>query len=255
MKRDHVLVFGGTKGHGRALVRLLSERHQPVSLFGRHASPEVETSLPELAFYEVNLADENCVREAVRRSITERGKISHIVFYQRFRGEGDPWQSEIQVSLTATKAVIEECEDNFRSDDPRSIVVVTSAASRFVFDEQPAGYHAAKAALTQLVRFYAVKLGPKGIRVNSVSPDTFVKEESQDFYNEQIQLRKLYEAITPLGRMGNSLDVAHVVDFLCSAKAAFITGQEIVVDGGLSLVGQSVVARKVARLDLPRITR
>jgi NAD(P)-dependent dehydrogenase (short-subunit alcohol dehydrogenase family) len=105
-----------------------------------------------------------------------------------------------------------------------------------------------KAALRQLARFYAVKLGPQGIRVNVVSPCTFVKQESAAFYQGQADLRALYTKITPLGRMGTAAEVAQVAAFLCGPKASFVTGQELYVDGGLSLMLQDALAREVAGL-------
>lgn len=106
-----------------------------------------------------------------------------------------------------------------------------------------------------MVRYYAVTLGPRRIRVNSVSPGTVLKDESKDFYLKNEQLYNLYKGIIPLGRMGTAEEVANVVAFLCSSKASFITGQNIVVDGGLSLIWQETLARKVASLDHLRVTR
>ncbi len=254
MENGHILIVGGTTGSGRALVRLFAERCE-VSLLGRHPSPEVEQHLPRVQFYPTDLADLEAVRATVARCIERSGPIAHLVFYQRYRGKGDSWEGELQVSLTATKTLVELCAEHFAADSHPSIVIVSSVASRLILAEQPVSYHAAKAAINHMMRYYAVTLGPKGIRVNAVSPDSVIKDESRKFYEENRPLRELYESITPLGRMGTAEDVAHVVEFLCSSRAAFVTGQEIVVDGGLSLVGQAAVARRVANLDQLKITR
>jgi NAD(P)-dependent dehydrogenase (short-subunit alcohol dehydrogenase family) len=91
-----------------------------------------------------------------------------------------------------------------------------------------------------------VTLGTKGIRVNSISPGTVLKEESRRAYLQNEKLMNLYRRLTPLERMGTAEDVAHVVEFLCSPKSSFLTGQDIVVDGGLSLQLQEAL---VVRLE------
>ena len=113
----------------------------------------------------------------------------------------------------------------------------------------------AKAAVMQMVRYYAVALGPKGIRVNAVSPGTTVKDESKQFYADHPELEQLYRDIVPLGRMGTAADVAGVVAFLLSDDASFLTGQNIALDGGATLQAQESLARRVSPLkDLP-VTR
>ncbi len=255
MEIEHFIIVGGTTGSGRALVRRLSGRGQSVSLIGRHPSAEVEQQSPGVCFYPTELANAESARATIEKCIQRSGKLAHVIFYQRYRGKDDPWQGEIDVSLSGTKTVIELCVDHFDGIGNNSIVVLSSSASRFICAEQPVSYHVAKAALIQMVRYYAVILGPRGIRVNAVAPDTVVKDEMRQFYQQQHALRDLYENIAPLRRMGTADDVADVVEFLCSPQSSFITGQEIVVDGGISLAGHGALARRIAELDKLKITR
>ncbi len=148
--------------------------------------------------------------------------------------------------MTATKTLIEGLAQEFDPAGDRSICIVTSSASTLVARNQTLAYHTSKAALKQMARFYAVKLGQQGIRVNVVSPCTFVKQESASYYAGQPAVQSLYAKITPLGRMGLAKEVAEGAAFLCGPKASFITGQELVVDGGLSLMLQDAMAREVA---------
>lgn len=251
---EHYVVVGGTTGSGRALVRELAARREQVTVIGRHRPPEAE-SLPGVHVDLVDVTRADDVVAAIERATGRFGGLNHLVLYQRYRGTGDRWGGELDVTLSATKSLVEACAPHFSRGRNQAIVAVGSGASRFVLAEQPVGYHAAKAALLQMIRYYAVTLGPHGVRANVVSPDTVIKEESRRAYEANRELTGLYESITPLGRMGTSEDVASVVRFLCSDAASFITGLDVVVDGGLSLVGQAAVARQVAGLGGTRLNR
>lgn len=255
MAAEHYLIVGGTTGIGRAMVTCLSGLGHRISVIGRHPSAEIEQGLPGIHFFQADLGDAAVTRTAVDKCIEQSGKLSHLVFFQRYRGNADHWEGELQISLTATKNIIEQCRDRFDGAGNNSIVLVSSIAGRLVLAEQPVSYHVAKAAIIQMMRYYAVTLGPAGIRVNAVSPDACVKEEARKFYEENAPLRELNNSIIPLGRMGTSQDVVNVIQFACSAQAAFMTGQEIIVDGGLSIVGHSALARKIGGLDKMKITR
>lgn len=255
MKKKHFLVIGGTRGIGRALVRTLAEESHVLSVIGRRRASEADRRIPDVHYWLVDLSDRERLSVVLAEIIRQNGKLSNLVFFQRYRGEGDDWIGEIQTSLTATKNIIERLVDEFDDTNENSIVIVSSIAGHFIAEEQPLSYHVAKAGLNQMVRYYAVALGPKGIRVNCVSPGTVLKDESRDFYLQNEQVYNLYRRIIPLGRMGTSEEIAHVIAFLCSPKASFMTGQNIVVDGGLSLQSHESLARKLTSLNHVTITR
>ncbi len=248
MISKHILVVGGTRGSGLALVRMLSQQDQTVSVFGRRTLPELEHDLRGVRYWQLDLRDSQQLSAALNNVIETNGKLSSLVFFQRYRGTGDSWTGELETSLSVTRQMIERLVEEFRVDDDRSIVIVNSIASQLVTTEQPVGYHVAKAGLIQLARYYAVAFGPKGIRVNCVSPGSVLKDEAKAFYEDNPDLYKLYSQVTPLRRMGTPDEVAQVIMFLCSSQASFITGQNIIVDGGASLQWQEAVARQVTSL-------
>lgn len=246
MQRIHSLIIGGTSGIGSVLVKTLAEENHLLSVIGLQL-PNTEDQLsPNIHYWPVNLLDCNDLVKVLREIIRQRGKINNLIFSLRYRGDEDDWQNEIQLILTTTKNIIENMINEFKGQG--SIVVINSKASHLVAAEQPLSYHVTRAGLAQIVRYYACILGEKNIRVNSVSPGTVLKAESKVFYETNNQLYNLYKRITPLGRMGTSEDVANVVSFLCSAKASFITSQDIVVDGGLSAQLHETMANEVSAI-------
>lgn len=236
-------------------MRILTEEGHVLSVIGRRPPSEPDRHIMDAHYWVVDLLDRERLSVALMEIICQNGKLNNLVFFQRYKGKGDDWTGEIETSLTATKIVIERLVGEFDDTNESSIVIVSSVASHFIAEEQPLSYHVAKAGLNQMVRYYAVALGPKGIRINCVSPGIVLKEESKDFYLKNERLYNLYKKNTPLGRMGTSEDIAKVIDFLCSPKASFITGQNIVVDGGVSLQGQEGLARQLTSFNQLRITR
>lgn len=245
MRKGHALIVGGTKGIGRALVKVLAEEKDVLSVIGRSLPPEAHR-IPGARYWALDLLDRERIEPVLTEITRQNGKLDSLVFLQRYRGQGEAWAGEIETSLTATKNVVEQLVDAFGDEGDNSIVVVSSIAGYFIAEEQPLSYHVAKAAINQMIRYYAFALGPKGIRVNCVSSGTVLKEESKDFYLKNEQLSDLYKTIIPLGRMVTAENVANVIAFLCSPRAASITGQNIIVDGGLSLEGQESLARRLA---------
>lgn len=247
MNNKHTLIVGGTRGIGSFIARSFSEESHKLSVLGRH---EPKQKIKNADYWILDLLDWKALSKALDEIIKKNGKLSSLIFLQRFRGKEDGWAGEIGVSITATKKIIEQLSDKFDSANESSIVIVSSLASNFIIKEQPLSYHIAKAALNRMAAYYAVALGHKGIRINCVSPSTVLKEESKEFYFKNKKIHRLYRKITPLGRMCAPEDIANAILFLCSQKASFITGQNIVIDGGLYLQGNESIARELASLNV-----
>ena len=152
----HSIIVGGTKGVGREVAELFATAGQSVTVLGRNAVTTPGSQIESIAG---NVEDVDSLFGAIIRRIEKRGKLSSLVFLQRYRGNGDSWTGELAVSMTATKVLIEGLVSHFDGEGDRSICIVTSNASSFVARNQTLGYHTSKAALNQMARFFAVKFG------------------------------------------------------------------------------------------------
>jgi NAD(P)-dependent dehydrogenase (short-subunit alcohol dehydrogenase family) len=241
----HSVVIGGTRGLGREIVRQFSEAGHIVSVIGRREPLPADKNLAGVNFFVCDLTVASTLKSTLAAIVSAAGPVSYLVFSQRYRGKDDAWQGEMDVTVNATKMVIDTLSEGFATEGDRAVVFISSSFGDSIGEGQPVGYHVGKAALNHMMRFYAVNLGRKGIRVNAVTPMTFLKDESKDFYLANPKITGLYERMIPLGRMGSSTDCSKVVSFLCSANAGFVNGQNIYVDGGLSLVWPESLGRSL----------
>lgn len=229
----HVLIIGGTKGLGRTLTKMLATREQClISAISRNPPTD---PVKNVSYFIANIQERPARESALSASVAKNGPIHSIIFCQRYRGNGDAWAGEIDVTLTATMEVLEWASRHFCDKSSCSAVLVGSVASQAIVCDQPAGYHVVKAGIESLARYYAVKWGPAGIRVNVVAPSAFIKEESQKYYDTHPEAAARWAKLSPLQRMGTTEEVAEAVLFLASNRANFITGQTLVVDGGMGL--------------------
>lgn len=250
--KAHALVVGGTRGIGRAITKELLATGFIVSVIGRSAP---RSGWPKsVRVWQADLGQTTSLPGLFEEILRVNGPLHSLVFLQRFRGSGDPWDPEINVSLTATRTLIDLAQSRFSTKHANSIVLVGSIAGHMVAEEQPLSYHVAKGALRQLARYYACALGPKGIRVNCISPGVILKPEAEEFYRLNRKVADLYRRIAPLRRFGTAAEVATVVRFLCSPDSNFVTGQDIIVDGGISLVWQASLARSLCPVPIKQLS-
>jgi NAD(P)-dependent dehydrogenase (short-subunit alcohol dehydrogenase family) len=249
MVERHFLVVGGTRGIGRALVKhLVGVERNLVSVLGRSSGGDVQS--PRLTHYAVDVSNHEALLSSLDQAVASYGKFACVIFLQRHRAVKDEFDLELTVALGATKNAIDHLVERhcFSADvQSNSIVLVSSIADRYIAPEQSLGYHIGKAGISQLARYYALSLGPLGIRVNAVSPCVVAKDEAREFYDKNEWLTDRYRKFIPLGRMGKPQDIVNAIMFLAGEQASYITGQNIVVDGGLTLRSHESLIR-----DFPR---
>lgn len=149
------------------------------------------------------------------------------------RGE---WLHALDVNLVSGAVLVQKAADALAAQRG-AIVNMGSVGGKFGTANR-ALYPAAKAAILQLTRNQAATLAPLGVRVNSVSPGwTWSDALSRMAGGDRAHADRMAAPLHPLGRAGDPDDVAQVVLFLCSGAARFVTGADIPVDGGFSMLG------------------
>ena len=149
------------------------------------------------------------------------------------RGE---WLRALDVNLVSGAVLVQKAADALAAQ--RGAIVNMGSVSGKFGTANRALYPAAKAAILQLTRNQAATLAPRGVRVNSVSPGwTWSDALSRMAGGDRAHADRMAAPLHPLGRAGDPDDVAQVVLFLCSDAARFVTGADIPVDGGFSMLG------------------
>jgi 3-oxoacyl-[acyl-carrier protein] reductase len=244
------IVTGGATGLGRAISLEFARRRVHVAfnyldLDKRDISAQAVLTETALRMYGVKVFNGHCDvrdRDAVRAFVeavkAELGGVHYLVNNAGIAHDGalwrlsrEAWQNVLETNVTGAFNCIQAVAPYFRSQKFGKIANISShQAMRPGFGV--ANYAASKAALIGLTKAAAVELGPSNVNVNAVAPG-FVRTEMLAALPADIVEQA--ERGSVLGRVAEPDDVARVVAFLCSEDARHITGQVIVVDGGLTL--------------------
>jgi NAD(P)-dependent dehydrogenase (short-subunit alcohol dehydrogenase family) len=240
------LITGGASGIGRATCRRMAEegaRVAVVDIDGEGAAAVAE-EIDGIA-YTADVTDYSQLATAADGAAAALGGLS-IVFNNAgtsnlsrlHEWSLDEWNRIVAINLTGVFHGFRACIPHLLANgDGRIVSTASISGTRPAAGEAP--YSAAKAAVAAITAGAALEYGPT-IRVNAISPGMIRTALTSPLFEYFPDLDKRYADDAPVGRVGEPEDIADVVVFLCSDLARFVTGQNLVVDGGMTLHGAGV---------------
>jgi NAD(P)-dependent dehydrogenase (short-subunit alcohol dehydrogenase family) len=243
-----VLISGGSKGLGRATVdRFLAGGARVITAARGNMAP-----IDGVEFVRADLTTAEGGETVATAAIERLGGVdilAHVIGGSASPGGGflaltdDHWLAELNLNLLATVRLDRLLAPQMLERGAGAIVHVTSIQSILPLPESTTGYAAAKAALRTYSKSISKELGPKGVRVNAVSPGWIMTESSVDLL-KRLQaanggtVEEARQAVLdalggiPIGRAAEPGEVADLIAYLASDRAAAIHGAEFIIDGG-----------------------
>jgi 3-oxoacyl-[acyl-carrier protein] reductase len=232
----HALVTGASKGIGRAIAEELARAGAEVAIAYRTGAEEAEELAASIGARAIQ-ADVSSPEEAARL-VEEAGDLDILVNNAGLTRDGvlarmpdDDWRTVLETNLSSVfytcRAV---CRPMMRKRS--GAIVNVSSIVGLHGNWGQTNYAASKAGIIGFTKSLARELGSRGVRANVVAPG-YVRTQLTDVLPEEARAAMLGN--TPLGRLGEPVDVAGAVRFLCSDEASFITGDVLLVDGGLGM--------------------
>lgn len=241
MEKEIALVTGGSKGIGKAVVYKLSEMGLQVHFTYNNSeekAKEIEKDLSDVIAYKVDISNIVQVNEFVDKIIKKTGQIDYLVNNAGINSDCsvlmmdyDKWSNVLKTNLDGTFHVSKSVSKHMIKKRKGSIINISSVVAS-IGSKGQANYIASKSAIEGLTKALAIELAPRGILVNSIAPgfiETDMTNQLNEKYIEDIKNRIL------LKRFANTQEVANLISFFCSPNNSYITGQTIIIDGGLSL--------------------
>ena len=239
------MVTGGANGMGAEECRLFAREGARVAIAdireedGKRVEAEIAEAGGEAMFVDLNVADENSWIAAVEQVVTRFGKLDVLVNNAGISGSGETdfqstnaWDRLLDINARGVFLGTKHAVAEMQKIGGGSIVNISSISGIVGQESVHPGYNASKGAVRLLTKATAVQHAKDGIRINSVHPG-MMPPMLTSFQRGDTRRERLMNDV-PMGREGRTTEVANAVLFLASDEASYITGAELVVDGGFT---------------------
>jgi 3-oxoacyl-[acyl-carrier protein] reductase len=239
------LITGSSRGIGAAIAREFAKEGASVVLHGRDrtALREVAAQIEGLGYAVMqvagdvtNFSDIEAMRAEIEGSfgpvdilvtnaggsLTKPGPLESI--------PEDGWHASVNANLTATFLTIKAFLPGMKARKSGVIITMSSAAARRPHPHSPIPYAAAKAGIQMMTQHLAAQVGPDGIRVNCLAPETILTDRNEQQIPEE--QKQMLVAMHPVRRLGTPEDVARAAVYLASDDAGWLTGVILDISGG-----------------------
>ncbi len=249
LREKTVIVTGGVLGIGKETCRMAAAEGAKVAITdilddeGTALADEIRTSGGDAHYWHLDVSDEKEVKKVFTQIHEDMGKIDVLVNNAGISGTNKPtdqltleqWQKVIDVNVNGVFLCTREVIPYMRENGSGSIVNLSSIYGIISSRDIPP-YHASKGAVRLMTKTDALFYAEDKIRVNSVHPGfiwTPLVEQMGEESEEGVEaFRKNLDSLHPLGHVGEPVDIAYGIVFLASDESKFMTGSELVIDGG-----------------------
>lgn len=244
MNKQLAIVTGGATGLGLAITEKLAQNNIHVVMIGRNEDKlkEAAQSFGENCSYKVfDLKNLKEITTLITEIENQYGKIDILVNNAGINQKkpfievtDEEFDNIIQTNLSAVFAISREVVKKMLPAQSGCIVNISSMAAQYGIPKVIA-YSAAKTGIEGMTRAMATELSPLGIRINCVAPGFIKTAMSAKALDADPERKNKVFSRTPMGKMGEPVDVAEAVYFFCSNSSKYVTGVVMPVDGGNSI--------------------
>lgn len=234
-----VLVTGSTQGIGKAIASAFVKAGYQVCVHCSKDINKAEGVRKEISAHEAVVCDLSDMDE-VNGLYQKTGAVDCLILnasvqYKESWGDisDETFDKQITVNIKSTLKLIQAYCPAMKEKGFGRIVTIGSV-NQYRQHSELSLYSATKCAVMKLVEVIAKEVAPFGVTVNNVVPGAIATPRNEDVYSNE-EKRKAVEACIPMGRFGTPEDCVGAVLMLCSEQGAYITGTDIIIDGGLRL--------------------